>query len=235
MKFFCVCTKPLYGPEHVYSLHKQLRLFYSGPVEMSVYTDRPELFDDTVNVIAINHTLCERQWYKMDFMGPMNDHLDEPIIVMDIDMTIISCVDSIIDTPIFPNEFYAIERWWRRPGSSMKINGGMYKYYPKTCRSAYDQFYQDPVKWQNNYREYSPAEAVTGEQRYVWESINKTHNIKTFPGETIIRHIKDNPNIQEFFNKTYCNTFNLPFMRMAGQYHSKILIIHGRGLEYRPL
>lgn len=227
MKFFCVCTRPLYGPEHVYSLYKQLRVFYSGTVEMYVYTDRPELFNDTVNVIPINHTLCERQWYKMDFMGPMNDHLDEPIIVMDIDMTIISCVDDIIDIPLKQNEFYAIERWWRAWNSDMNINGGMYKYYPKTCRSAYDDFYKDPSMWQNNYRKYSPKDKVTGEQRYVWESINKTHTIKTFPGQSIIRYRKDMPDVQSDYGKIYCNTFNLPYMRLNGSYHPCISIIHG--------
>ncbi len=226
MKFFCVCTKPLYGPEHVYSLHKQLRVFYSGAVEMYVYTDRPELFDNTLNVIAINHNICERQWYKMDFMGPMNDHLDEPIIVMDIDMNIISCVDDLVDIPTDRHDFYAIDRWWRPSHDNLPINGGMYKYYPNTCRSIYDEFYKNPSMWQSKYK--SPSSGpVHGEQSCVWELLRATHVIKTFPGQSIIRYRKDVPDTMEIYGNRYCKTFNLPYMISGGQYHPSISIIHG--------
>jgi len=226
MKFFCVCTAPKYGPEHVYTLYQQLRVFYSGDVDMSVYTDRPHLFDNTLNVIPITHDRCERQWYKMDFMGPMNNHLEEPIIVMDIDMTIISCVDDIVDIPTDRNDFYAISRWWRSPHDKLTINGGMYKYYPSTCTAAYDQFYANPTAWQSKYR--CPASGlVHGEQLCVWELLSATHNIKTFPGQSIVRYRKDMPDVMEDYNNQYCKTFNLPYMRRNGSYHPNVSIIHG--------
>ncbi len=225
MKFFAVCTKPNYTSAHVYRLIEQLKSHYTGTVDFHVYTDRPDTFDsDTVNVIPIEHTLCERQWYKMDFMGMINTGLDEPIIVLDLDLTILRNIDFIIDMPIERNDFIAINRWWRAPGQPMNINGGMYKYYPQTCQHIFNTFYSAPLFWQNNYRQYS-ANAVTGEQYFVWEHARLSHNIKTFRPDAFAP-VRANKDTIPVYNRTYTKEFGYPLLT-DGVYNDNVCVLHG--------
>lgn len=225
MKFFAVCTLPHYGSKHVYKMLDQLQQYYSGTVELNIYTDRPHLLDDRVNIIPIEHSLCERQWYKVDFMGPMNSDIDEPIIVMDLDLTFLRNIDHIVDIPINPSEFFAIERWWRAPGQQMNINGGMYKYYPSTCHHAFMSFYEKPQFWQNNYRQYS-RNPVTGEQYFMFDHMTKTHMIRTFPGPAFVP-VRPNKDTVPVYLRMYTECFGRPFLQDDGSYDQDVCVLHG--------
>jgi hypothetical protein len=225
MKFFAVCTRPRYDHTHVERLVEQLHQHYSGDIDFTVYTDRPDSFGD-IHAVAIEHTLCERQWYKVDFAGHMNIDLNEPIIVMDIDLTIIRNIDHIIDMPVQPHQFAAIERWWRAPNQPMNINGGMYKYYPSTCQHIFQKFYSAPKHWQNNYRQYSRNQ-VTGEQYFMWESVRDTHEIITFPADAFVPVRSGIPETIPVYNRTYTNLFGKVYIDSTGTYDQSVCILHG--------
>lgn len=230
MKFYTVCTLPHYHPEDVYMLRKQLLLFYDGEVELFVYTDRPALFNDTVNVIAIDHHRCKRQWYKMDFFGPHIVKGSEPVIVTDLDWTIIDDVTSIIDVPIDRDEFVAIDRWWRKDTCKLTLNGGMYKFFPNTCLHAYNTFYSNPEFWQTTY--FGPNN-IKGEQNFVADIIPISHNVTYFPGKKIGRYSSD-PADNVGYARYYHLRFNEPMM-VQGRFNRQLALLHARPSSFGNL
>lgn len=224
MKFFTVCTRPHYGPADVERLLEQLHQHYTGDIDFFVYTDRPKEFNFT-NAIPIEHTLCERQWYKVDFAGYMNADIDEPIIVMDVDLSFIRNIDHIIDMPVDRKQFSAIERWWRRPGQPMNINGGMYKYYPSSCEFIFNKFYKNPQVWQNSYRQYS-KNPVTGEQYFMWEAAREQLEIVTFPPESVLRLREGDTHQSSVYADLYKDLFNIPLF-VDHRYNERVCILHG--------
>lgn len=223
MKFYTVCTLPHYHPNDVYVLRKQLLTFYGGDVELFVYTDRPQLFDDTVRVIEIRHSLCKRQWYKMDFFGPHIVSGDDPVIVMDLDWTFLDDVTDIIDMDISRDDFAAIERWWRKEECRLSINGGMYKFYPGTCIHVFNTFYSNPSFWQTMY--FGPNN-IKGEQNFVSDIVPITHNIKFFPGKKIGRYSSD-PSDNIGYDAFYHQRFNERMM-IEGNFNQQLALLHVR-------
>lgn len=223
MKFYTVCTLPHYFPEDVYKLHKQLQLFYEGKVELFVYTDRPDEFNQSVNVIKIQHNLCQRQWYKVDFFKPGFIDVDEPVIVTDLDWLILDDITEIIDTAVSPDEFITIERWWRENTCKLKVNGGMYKFFPKTMKKTYDVFYSNPKFWQEVY--FGPQK-IEGEQNFVADVVSLTHKIKHFPSEKIYRYTAD-ASLSEQYAKWYEQKFNASPM-INGRFNRQLALVHGR-------
>lgn len=230
MKFFTVCTLPNYHPEDVIRLHKQLCMFYDGTVEMFCYTDRPELIPSPIHSIPITHTICERQWYKIDFFGPMLDYINEPVVVMDLDWTLVDDITSLVDMSMEPDEFIAIDRWWRPEDDKLEINGGMYKFIPSTCRSIYKRFYDDPSFWQSYYKHPDDISPVIGEQNFVFEFASRTHKIRFFPGYATARRMSKQSNeeeILEFYGDRYCKKFNQTFYMDKRARNPLIRMIHG--------
>ena len=224
MKFYTVCTLPHYFPDDVYKLKRQLVVYYGGTVDLYVYTDRPHLFDDSVNTIPISHNLCQRQWYKVDFLGDNITTGDDPIIILDLDCTIFDDVTDVIDTPIERNEFRTVERWWRNKDTDiLTVNGGMYKFYPGTCKRAYNTFYSNPRFWQTTY--FGPNR-IEGEQNFVADVIALTHNITHFPGKKIGRWSSD-----RIRNETYMECYERDFSEPLitdGKFNSQIALLHAR-------
>lgn len=222
MKFYTVCTLPHYFPADVYKLKQQLVIFYGGKVELYVYTDRPHLFDSSVNVIAIDHDICKRQWYKVDFLGDMVAG-DEPIIVMDLDWVLFDDITDIIDAPIERNEFRTVERWWRDKSCDLSVNGGMYKFFPGTCKRTYTTFYSNPSFWQTTY--FGPKR-IEGEQNFVADNISLTHKITHFPGKKIGRWSSD-----RIRNETYMMCYERDFSEPLitdGKFNPQIALLHAR-------
>lgn len=224
MKFYTVCTLPHYHPEDVYRLKQQLDLFYDGVVDMYVYTDRPEAFNDSVNVVAITHNKCVRQWYKVDFFGYDIVTGNEPVIVIDLDWVILDDVTDIIDMPITRNQFAAVERWWRQPTDKVKLNGGMYKFYPGTCIQTYNTFHAAADMWQERY--YGPRR-IKGEQNFVYDIVSRSHEIVFFPGERIGRYRKNYEPGMEVYCDCYREKYNLEYFS-NNTFNPQIALIHGR-------
>jgi hypothetical protein len=228
MKFYTVCTLPHYHPFHVYRLKKQLQCFYDGDVELYCYTDRPAEFDadENINIIPITHTLCERQWYKIDFMGEGFVEGEDPIIAMDLDWTILSDITDMIDTPITPKQIIAIDRWWRTNPDSCDINGGMFKYYPHACRDIHEIFYSKPHFWQNAYRDLEDPSKVNGEQAFMRIHGSKSHEIIKFPGIRIGRLMVDSPEVNSMYADMYCKLFDQPYYTLGNNINPNIHMMH---------
>lgn len=223
MRFYTVCTLPHYFPEDVYRLHEQLRIYYDGDVDMFVYTDRPSSFNNTVNVIEIDHDLCKRQWYKIDFFKPGFIDTTDPVIVTDLDWLLLDDVTEIIDMPVQTKQFAAVERWWRSPSCGLTINGGLYKFYPNTMERAYNTFYSNPQFWQTVY--FGPNK-IEGEQNFVSDVVSLTHDIIHFPGKKIGRHI-DDPDALYTYNLHYQENYGAP-MIANGAFNPQLALVHGR-------
>ena len=89
------------------------------------------------------------QWNKM---YAMSLDIDEPVIVMDIDVLLTNNYKELFEYPVKKGQFISIPGWWRDTEyKRYKINGGFFKYYPKDCKYIYDKFMQDPNLWQNFY------------------------------------------------------------------------------------
>lgn len=223
MRFYTVCTLPHYFPKDVYKLHQQLQLFYRGRVEMYVYTDRPEEFDNSVNVIKIQHSLCQRQWYKVDFFRPGFITTDEPVIVMDLDWIILNDITGIVNQPIIPTQFATVHGWWRTSARRLKINGGMYKFFPNTLGKAYNIFYSNPQFWQ---RTYFGVNKIQGEQDFVTDVVPLTHEIVLFPSHKICRSSQHHST-----NTRYAETYQLLFgepLIDKDVINKRVALLHGR-------
>ena len=69
------------------------------------------------------------QWNKLRFMDM---DIDEPIVVIDIDMLFINDYMEAIEYPIKRGEFLTFKSWWGDTGTlGYSLNGGFQKYYPK--------------------------------------------------------------------------------------------------------
>ena len=73
-----------------------------------------------------------RQWNKL---YPMSLDIDEPVVVIDIDMMFINDYMDAINYPINRGEFLAAKSWWRDTlNKNYSVQGGFQKYYPKDCK-----------------------------------------------------------------------------------------------------
>ena len=114
------------------------------------------------------------QWNKMRVM---NMDIDEPVVVIDIDLEFINDYMDAINYPIERGQFLSAKSWWRdsmRSDVSYSVNGGFYKYYPKDCKYIYDKFMKDKLRWQNYYIDNGiTVGPVNGEQYFVEDSVNE--------------------------------------------------------------
>lgn len=232
MKFFTVCTLPRFHPHHVYRLLAQLHMFYTGPIEFYVYTDRPDEFDSRVIAIPIKHNKCVRQWYKIDFFGPdIVPNINEPIIVMDLDWSVVKNIDAIIDIAIAPNTFIATPRWWRDDDDPLPMSGGLYKFTPAGCHYMWECFYKTPDYWQQKYKNPDHPFSVQGEQDFVYEHASEKHKMVMMPGNKFARIARrlDKEHENMMFTKysdTYNRLYGGPYM-VNGTWNDQIAMIHG--------
>lgn len=232
MKFFTVCTLPKFHPHHVHRLLSQLQRFYSGDIEFYCYTDRPDEFNSNVITIPIRHSKCIRQWYKIDFFGPdIVPDVNEPIIVMDVDWSIIRNIDHLIDVPIAQDEFISTPRWWREDDDPLPISGGFYKFIPASCKYMWDTFYENPEHWQEKYRNPDHIFSVQGEQDFVWEHASKAHKMITLPGYKFARVMNNlgpevyNQIIEKYkvrYERIFGHSYNT-----NGEWNERILMVQG--------
>ncbi len=126
------------------------------------------------------------QWKKLFLM---NLEIDEPIVVIDIDILLINDYMKLIDYPIKEDEFVSIHSWWGdTDNSNYTMNGGFQKYYPKSCKYIYEKFMNDPIHWQSYYiKNGTTIGPVNGEQYFVEDSVKEKLKLKLVPSEWVCR------------------------------------------------
>ena len=83
-------------------------------------------------------TIGKHQWNKLI---PMSLDIDEPVCVIDIDVSFINDYMDMINYPIKRGQFIAAEGWWNDTWKKgYRLQGGFQKYYPKDCKYIYDKF-----------------------------------------------------------------------------------------------
>lgn len=126
-----------------------------------------------------------KQWNKL---WPMSLDIDEPVVVIDIDIMFINDYMDVINYPIKRGEFLSAKSWWQDTwDKNYSMQGGFQKYYPKDCKYIYDKFMSDPEYWM----EYYPKQNITipgmGEQYFVEDSVKEKLKLKFIPTDWMTR------------------------------------------------
>ena len=120
------------------------------------------------------------QWNKLRVM---NMNIDEPVLVIDIDMFFMNDYVKAIDYPIRRGEFLTARSWWKDTwNEKYSLCGGFQKYYPSDCKYIYDEFMRDPEYWSQYYitRKITVG-PVNGEQYFVEDQVNKKLHLSYLP------------------------------------------------------
>ena len=164
------------------------------------------------------------QWNKMRVM---NMDIDEPVVVIDIDLEFINDYMDAFEYPIERGEFLSAKSWWRdtvRSDLSYSVNGGFFKYYPKDCKYIYDKFMKDKFYWQNYYiKNGTTVGPVNGEQYFVEDSVKEKLKLKFLPETWFCKSVK-NPSKDWWarMNTLYPGDW----LYLDGEYNKEIKIIH---------
>ena len=164
------------------------------------------------------------QWNKMRVM---NMDIDEPVVVIDIDLEFINDYMDAFEYPIERGEFLSAKSWWRdtvRSDLSYSVNGGFFKYYPKDCKYIYDKFIKDKFYWQNYYiKNGTTVGPVNGEQYFVEDSVKEKLKLKFLPETWFCKSVK-NPSKDWWarMNTLYPGDW----LYLDGEYNKEIKIIH---------
>ena len=164
------------------------------------------------------------QWNKMRVM---NMDIDEPVVVIDIDLEFINDYMDAFEYPIERGEFLSAKSWWRdtvRSDLSYSVNGGFFKYDPKDCKYIYDKFMKDKFYWQNYYiKNGTTVGPVNGEQYFVEDSVKEKLKLKFLPETWFCKSVK-NPSKDWWarMNTLYPGDW----LYLDGEYNKEIKIIH---------
>ena len=113
-----------------------------------------------------------RQWNKL---YPMSLDIDEPVVVIDIDMMFINNYMDAINYPIKRGEFLAAKSWWRdTPNKNYSIQGGFQKYYPKqkiTIPGMGEQYFVEDMARQNLVIKHLPDSWITRWQNQMTQKL----------------------------------------------------------------
>lgn len=204
MKVYCFRIGNKYGPEYEDYINKKLK-------DYEVIWIR-EPYDSRVAL----------QWNKMMCMAL---DIDEPIVVLDIDIILTGDYKKLFDYPVERGEFLSIPAWWgTRDGWS--INGGFFKYYPTDCHYMYDIFMEDPKHWQKYYiKKKLTVGPVNGEQFFVEEHVKQKLDLKLIPKSWVTRWTNDD-DINAKVAERYKENTNLKYLIKDDEFHSDIKLVH---------
>ena len=161
------------------------------------------------------------QWNKLRVM---NMDIDEPVLVIDIDMFFMNDYIKAIDYPIQRGEFLTARSWWKDTwNENYSLCGGFQKYYPTDCKYIYDEFMKRPSYWQQYYivRKITVG-PVNGEQYFVEDQVKKKLNLKYLP-ETWMSAMCDKNDKKELarLNALYPDEY-----MYLDEFNEKLKIIH---------
>jgi hypothetical protein len=174
-------------------------------------------------------TIGKHQWNKLI---PMSLNIDEPVCVIDIDVSLINDYMDLINYPIKRGEFIAAKAWWG-DAIGYELQGGFQKYYPKDCKYIYDKFVDAPEYWMEHYiKNGTTIGPVNGEQYFVEDCVREKLNLKFIPDiwitrwEEMIHHDRD---WLANANKEYPGEW----LYLGGEFNPEVRMIHFRG-EHQP-
>ena len=162
------------------------------------------------------------QWNKL---WPMSLDIDEPVVVIDIDMLFIHDYMDAINYPIERGEFLSIPCWWGdTPKKDYKMNGGFQKYYPNDAKYIFDEFMSRPEYWTEYYIENKTTIGpVNGEQYFVEDMVRKKLNLKLLPESWVCKwHHKISKAEDVKLNYRYQEEW----LYLDEEFHSQIRLVH---------
>lgn len=217
MKIFCVRIGDRYGPEYETYLEQKLP-------EYEFVWIREE-------------TIGRLQWNKL---VPMSyNYIEEPIVVMDIDILLINDYKKIFEYPIERGQFLAAPGWWRwkKEMPRFTINGGFQKYYPQDVNYIYQKFMEDPIHWQSYYiKEGFTSGPVNGEQNFVEDSVNERLKLVKLPNAWFCRMdvIDGTHGTLSNLNARYKEATGNHYMFMGSDFHPDIKFVHFTNMANHP-
>ena len=166
------------------------------------------------------------QWNKLRVM---NMDIDEPVLVIDIDMFFINDYVKAIDYPIQRGEFLTARTWWRDTwNEKYSLCGGFQKYYPTDCKYIYDEFMKRASYWQQYYitRKITVG-PVNGEQYFVEDQVNKKLHLRYLP-DTWMSSMCDKKDKKELarLNALYPDDY-----LYLDEFNKKLKIIHFKNCD----
>ena len=173
------------------------------------------------------------QWNKMSVM---NMDIDEPIVIIDIDVLLVNDYKKLFDYTIERGEFLSISGWWRDTSKSeYKLNGGFFKYYPTDCKYIYEKFMKNPIYWQSYYIKNGTTKGpVNGEQHFVEDSVKEKLKLKLIPDSWVTRWCADDTILngkdytiwQKEITEKYKNITNNDYIYLGGEFYNDIKLVH---------
>lgn len=213
MKIFCVRIGNKYGPEYEDYINSKL-------VEHDVIWIREPF-----------HPHVPLQWNKLQVFGM---DLDEPVIVMDIDKLLINDYEDVINYPCDRGDFVSIPYWWNFNGTSFKMSGGFYKFWPSTTRHIYEKFMSDIPYYTNYYIKAGlTVGPVNGEFMFVQDSLYGM-NVKLMPDAWFTRWLSnDNSEMCQKLSDKYIEVTGNEYL-YDGNFHKDIKIVHFTNSMNKP-
>jgi hypothetical protein len=142
---------------------------------------------DRVHVIHSEKNGLKLQWNKLNFF---NLDIDEPIVVLDIDIDLINKYEDILNYPIERGQFLSMRSWWE-DSSDCELNGGFYKFYPSDTKYIYEKFMSNKEYYENFWIELgSKPGPVNGEENFVEWMVKKELDLKFVPDTWVGRMVE---------------------------------------------
>lgn len=85
-------------------------------------------------------------WYQWNKLRFFNLDLDEPVCVIDIDITLHNDYMDMFNYPVNRGELLTLRQHWD-PNAKSELNGGFYKFYPKDTQYIYERMMSNPRHW----------------------------------------------------------------------------------------
>jgi len=182
-----------------------------------------EPFDDRVML----------QWNKLQVM---QTRIDEPVVVMDIDLLLTNNYRELIEYPINDDEFLLLPAWWNT-SDKFAFNGGFQKFVPKNCNYIFKEFMSRPLYWQGYYiQEGMTIGPVNGEQFFVVEQARKQLKVKTIPDSWVCRWSSEefintvrNMSYEDYIrneNENYANICNGATLYDGVEFNTDVKLVH---------
>jgi len=154
--------------------------------------------DENIVVIPIGEDpLLKRQWNKLRFFDPnfIGASSDDEVIIMDIDQVFIGDPEKLIKYPVNTGEQLYAFRWWTNQIGT-PINSGVSKFKADGSNlHVLQKFLERPSYWMMHYHLGSKSGLYKekfppffGEQRFIWQNLQKTHDIVFWPKEYIVKY-----------------------------------------------
>jgi hypothetical protein len=208
-----------------------------GPRVYAVRTgDRygPE-YEDYINSKVPNvtwireETIGKHQWNKLI---PMSLDIDEPVCVIDIDVSFINDYMDLFNYPIERGQFVATQSWYKDTEvEGYKLQGGFQKYYPKDCKYIYDKFVSDPEYWMEYYiKNGTTCGPVNGEQYFVEDSVKEKLDLKFVPAEWMTRWENLSYHDSEWLTDANIH-YPGEYLYLGGEFNPDVRLLHFQGLH----